>query len=91
MFDDLIEIVIEVVGETLEAVVLNIKDPKKRKWAVGIFYGFLTVALAGFLTWLAVDIYRTGNRIGTIVVIGAAVLLILLFTFVAVRRRRKKK
>lgn len=91
MLDDIIEIVIEVVGEVLETMIMQIKDPKKRKWAAGLFYGFLAVVLAGFLAWLAVDAYRNGNVTGAIVVIAVAVLLILIFGFVAVRRRRKKK
>jgi len=89
--DDIIEIAIEVVGEVLETTLMHIKDPKKRKWALRIFYSFWAVALAAFMTWLMVDAYRDGNVTGAVVVAAITVLMIVLFGILIVRRRKKNK
>ena len=89
--DNLIEIVIEIIGSIIDAVLRTIKDPKKQKWAIRIFDGFLITALTVAAVWLIVDFYRKGNMVGAIVFSAGIVLVTALIIFFVIRRRRKKK
>ena len=90
MLDDLIEMLIEVVGSIIEAVLGTIKDPKKQKWAIRIFDGVCITALTAVAVWLFVDFYRKENVIGAIGFAAGILLATMLIVFFVIRRRRKR-
>ena len=87
--DDLIEAVIELAGDLLEAAFKGIKNPQKRKWALTIFYSAVTLLLTGFLTAGAIAIYLEGNLTGAIIFAAVAGLLFLTFGFFILRGHKK--
>ncbi len=88
--DNLIEIVIEIIGSIIDAVLRTIKDPKKQKWAIRIFDGVCITALTAVTVWLFVDFYRKENVIGAIGFAVGILLATILIVFFVIRRRRKR-
>ena len=87
--EDLIAGVIELVGNLLEDGFKSIKNTKKRKWALTIFYSVVTLAIVSFCVWSAIAFYRQNNWTGFIVLAVIAGFLFLIFVFlffVATRR-----
>ena len=87
--DDLIEALIDLAGDLLEAVLKGIKNPQKRKWALTIFYSVITLLITAFLIWGAVAIYFDGNLTGATAFAAVAVLLLLIFGFFILRGHKK--
>ena len=87
--DDLIEALIDLSGDLLEEVLKGIKNPKKRKWALTVFYSVVTLLITGFLAWGAVAVYFDGNLTGAIAFAVIAVILLLIFGFFILRGHKK--
>jgi len=88
--DDIIEFVIELLGELLETALGSIKNPQIRKWALTVFYSLITVAVCGFLAWIAITLYLEQNMTGALSVAGVAGVLFLVFGFFILRRHKKR-
>ena len=66
--DDIIEFVIEFLGELLETALGSIKNPQIRKWALTVFYSLFWLGIAGFFAYFAVDLAKKNSTTGAIVV-----------------------
>ncbi len=87
--DDLIEAVIELFGDLLEAALKGIKDPNKRKWALTGFYSLVTMAITAFMAWGATATYLEGNRTGAMVFAAIGAILFLVFGFFILRGHKR--
>lgn len=87
--DDIIEAAIDLVGSLLEEALKLIKNPKKRKWALTIFYCVFTLAVVGFLGWGSVALLKDGNQTGA-VVFGMIALLLFVFFGIGIVRGHKR-
>ena len=87
--DDIIEFIIEVFGELLEGILGCIKNPRKRKWALTVFYSVIWLGVTAFFTYSAVVFGEENNTAGTIAmgVIAGAVFLV--FGFFIIRGHRQ--
>ena len=91
--DDVIEVVIEVLGDLLEIALGNIKNPKKRKWALTSFYSVLVLGVTALPAFSTVVFGKEGNVTGAIVmgVIAGALLAVGGFFIVLGHRQNWKK
>ncbi len=91
--DDIIEFIIEVFGELLEAILGNIKNPRKRKWALTVFYSVIWLGVTAFFTYFAVVFGKENNTAGTIAmsVITSAIFLVFGFFIIRSHRQNWKK
>ena len=87
--DDLIEAVIDLACDLLEVILAGIENPKKRKWALTIFYSVVTLLIVGFLIWGAVAVFVEGNLTGAIAFAAVAAVLLLVFGFFILRGHKK--
>ncbi len=91
--DDIIEFIIEVLGELLEELLGSIKNPKICKWALTAFYSIFWLGITAFLAYCAVALGNENNTTGTIVMglIAGAVFLLLGFFVIRGHRQSWKK
>ena len=87
--DDIIEFVIELLGELLETALESIQKPQIRKWALTVFYSVLWLGITGFCTYLAVDLAKKNNTTGAIVVGLIAGICFCGFGFFIIRRHKQ--
>ena len=87
--DDLIEFLIEVFGDIVEAALESIKNPRKRKWALTIFYSFIVLAISGLCIWAAVSNAMEQNLSGAAVMGVIAGLLLTVFGFFIIRGHKR--
>jgi hypothetical protein len=91
--DDIIEFVIELLGELLETALGSIKNPRIRKWALTVFYSVFWLGITGFCSYFAFDLAKKNNMTGTIVVglIAGICFFVLGFFIIRGHRRNWKK
>jgi len=65
--DDIIEFVIELLGELLETTLESIKNPRIRKWALTVFYSVFWLGITGFCAYFAFDFAKKNNVTGAAV------------------------
>ena len=87
--DDVIEFVIEVLGELLEAILGNIKNPQKRKWALTVFYSAILTGITIVFTLFAVESWKDDNATGAIIMGVITGVLFLVLGFFVVRGHRQ--
>ena len=83
--EDIIEAVIDLAGDLLEAAFINIENPRKRKWALTAFYSAATLIITGLLVWGAVALHLEGNSTGAVAFAAVAGILFLVFGFFILR------
>ena len=87
--DDIIEAVVELLGDLLEMALKGIKNLQKRKWALTVFYVLITLGITGFLLWSAGEIWKDGNKTGAGIFAGIAVILCTVFGFFIIRGHKR--
>ena len=87
--DAIIEFLIEVFGEIAECILDNIRDTKKRKWALTIFYSTILLAVTALCVWGAVTNGIGHNTLGAVTMGVIAGLLLTVFGFLIVRGHRR--
>lgn len=86
---DFIEFLLELFGDALEAVLENIKNPQKRKWALTIFYSAIVLAVTGLCIWGAVTVGAEQNPSGAATLGVVAGLLFTVFGFLIIRGHKR--
>lgn len=87
--DDIIEFLIELFGEILAEVLANIKNPRKRRWALTMFYSVFWLGITAVLAYFAVDLGKENNTVGTVVLGVLAGIVFLVFGYFIVRGHRQ--
>ncbi|MBQ8359862.1 MAG: hypothetical protein IJX37_08195 [Oscillospiraceae bacterium] len=87
--DDIIEAAIELFGDLMEAALKNIKNPRKRKWALTVFYSVLGLGVTAVPTYFAIRFGMENNTTGAIVVGVLAVVMFFVFGFLIIRGHRQ--
>jgi len=87
--EEIIEAVIDLAGDLLEAAFISMKNPRKRKWALTAFYSAVTLMITGFLLWGAVALYLEGNLTGAAVFAAVAGILLFVFGFFILRGHKR--
>ena len=87
--DDIIEAVIELLGDLLEAALGSIKNPQIRKWALTVFYSVFWLGITGFCAYFAFDFAKKNNVTGAAVVGLIAGICFLGLGFLIIRGHRR--
>ena len=83
--DDIIEFAIEFLGELVGELLANIKNPKKRRWALTVFYLVLGLGFAAVPTYFAIRLGMENNTTGAIVLGVLAAVMFFVFGFLIIR------
>ena len=91
--DDVVEFLIEVFGDLLGEILGSIKNPRKRKWALTVFYSVFWFGITAFFTYYSVVFGKENNTTGAIVmgIIAGVVFLALGFFIIRGHRQNWKK
>jgi len=87
--EDFLAVVLEVLGNLLEDALHGIKNPRKRKWALTIFYSVIALIMSGAFIFLTLVCYKEGKGGATWILSGITGLLILGAVFLIIREHRK--
>ena len=87
--DDIIEFVIELLGELLETALGSIKNPRIRKWALTVFYSVFGLGFAAVPAYFAIRLGMENNTTGAIVLGVLAAVEVLVFGFLVIRGHRQ--
>ena len=88
--EDFLSMVLEFFADLLEAMLHRIKDPRKRKWALTIFYFALTSLVTVALLFLTFSAFEEVSKLGVLVLSVFTVLWVLVSGFLIIRQHRKK-
>ncbi len=86
---DFIEFLLELFGDALEAALESIKNPKRRKWALTIFYSTIVLAVTGLCVWAAISNGLEQNMSGAAVMGVITGLLLTVFGFFIIRGHKR--
>lgn len=87
--DDIIQFAIEFLGELMGVLLADIKNPKKRRWALTIFYAVLGLGFAAVPAYFAIRLGVENNTTGAIVLGVFAAVEVLVFGFLVIRGHRQ--
>lgn len=87
--EDFLAGVLEFLGYFLEDALHRIKNSRKRKWALTIFYSVIALIVSGAFIFLALACYKEGSRIGALSMSAVSGLLFFGAGFMIIREHRK--
>ena len=87
--EDLLAGVLEFLGDLLVNALRGIKNPRKRKWALTIFYATIALLFSCVLLFLTITAYKEISLVGTLVLSGMTGLWMLASGFYIIRQHRK--
>ena len=87
--DDIIQFAIEFLGELMGVLLAGIKNPKKRRWALTIFYAVLGLGFAAVPAYFAIRLGMENNTTGAIVLGVFAAVEVLVFGLLVIRGHRQ--
>ena len=91
--DDILEFVIELLAELLESILGEVKNPRKRTWALTIFYSVFWIGITALFAYWTVMLAKEDNTPGTIAmgILAGAFFVVLGFFLIRTHRRNWKK
>lgn len=89
IIDVVVELAIEFLGELIGGNLISIYNPKKRRWALTIFYAVLGLGFAAVPAYFAIRLGVENNTTGAIVLGVFAAVEVLVFGFLVIRGHRQ--